>query len=286
MKVRCGIDVGGTTIKIGLFDEKMNLVEKYSIETTQNIFKDVAESLKGKNYEIIGYGVGVPGPVVDDVVDCPNANLKNVNVKEELKKYVHSDNIFVGNDANMAALAEAKCGAGVGLKSCATITIGTGIGCGIVVDGKILNGDFGAGGEIGHIKVTDEGQCGCGNIGCLETTCAAKGIHRIASKSQKLKDLSVKEIVDLAREGDEEAFALVDSVCYYLAYAASIMACVVNPSAIIFGGGISNGGAIIIDNIKKHFDKIAFRNVKNTKILKATAGNDAGIIGAAYLTLS
>jgi len=286
MKVRCGIDVGGTTIKIGLFDEKMNLVEKYAIETKQNIFKDVADSLKGKDYEIIGYGVGVPGPVVDNVVDCPNANLKNVNVKEELKKYVHSDNIFVGNDANMAALAEAKCGAGVGLKSCATITIGTGIGCGIVVDGKILNGDFGAGGEIGHIKVTDEGECGCGNIGCLETTCAAKGIHRIASKSQKLKDLSVKEIVDLAREGDEEAFALVDSVCYYLAYAASIMACVVNPSAIIFGGGISNGGAIIIDNIKKHFDKIAFKNVKNTKILKATAGNDAGIIGAAYLTLS
>ena len=286
MKVRCGIDVGGTTIKIGLFDEKMNLVEKYAIETKQNIFKDVADSLKGKDYEIIGYGVGVPGPVVDNVVDCPNANLKNVNVKEELKKYVHSDNIFVGNDANMAALVEAKCGAGVGLKSCATITIGTGIGCGIVVDGKILNGDFGAGGEIGHIKVTDEGECGCGNIGCLETTCAAKGIHRIASKSQKLKDLSVKEIVDLAREGDEEAFALVDSVCYYLAYAASIMACVVNPSAIIFGGGISNGGAIIIDNIKKHFDKIAFRNVKNTKILKATAGNDAGIIGAAYLTLS
>ena len=286
MKVRCGIDVGGTTIKIGLFDEKMNLVEKYAIETKQNIFKDVADSLKGKDYEIIGYGVGVPGPVVDNVVDCPNANLKNVNVKEELKKYVHSDNIFVGNDANMAALVEANCGAGVGLKSCATITIGTGIGCGIVVDGKILNGDFGAGGEIGHIKVTDEGECGCGNIGCLETTCAAKGIHRIASKSQKLKDLSVKEIVDLAREGDEEAFALVDSVCYYLAYAASIMACVVNPSAIIFGGGISNGGAIIIDNIKKHFDKIAFRNVKNTKILKATAGNDAGIIGAAYLTLS
>ena len=286
MKVRCGIDVGGTAVKIGLFDENMNLVEKYQIKTTQSIFKDVAESLKDKDYEIMSYGVGVPGPVVDNVVDCPNANLKNVNVKEELKKYVHNDNIFVGNDANMAALAEAKCGAGKGLKSSATITIGTGIGCGIVVDGKILNGDFGAGGEIGHIKVTDEGQCGCGNIGCLETTCASKGIARIASKSDRLRGLSTKEIVDMAREGDEEAFALIDSVCYYLAYAASIMACVVNPSAIIFGGGISNGGAIIIDNIQKHFDRIAFKNVKDTKILKASAGNDAGIIGAAYLTLS
>ena len=284
MKAICGIDVGGTAVKIGLFDENMNIIEKYQIKTTENIFKDVAESLMGKDYDIISYGVGVPGPVVDDVVDCPNANLKNVNVKTELEKYVHNGNIFVGNDANMAALAEAKCGAGKGLKSSATITIGTGIGCGIVVDGKILNGDFGAGGEIGHIKVTDEGQCGCGNIGCLETTCAARGIANIASKSEKLKGLSVKEIVDMAREGDAEAFALVDKVCYYLAYAASVMACVVNPSAIIFGGGISNGGAIIIDNIKKHFDKIAFRNVKNTMILKATAGNDAGIIGAAYLT--
>ena len=284
MKAICGIDVGGTAIKIGLFDLDMNLIEKYQIKTTQNIFKDVADSLKGKDYEIVSYGVGVPGPVVDNVVDCPNANLKNVNVKEELKKYVNSDNIFVGNDANMAALAEAKCGAGKGLKSSATITIGTGIGCGIVVDGKILNGDFGAGGEIGHIKVTDEGQCGCGNIGCLETTCASRGIARIASSSDRLRGLSTKDIVDMAREGDEEAFKLIDSVCYYLAYAASIMACVVNPSAIIFGGGISNGGAIIIDNIQKHFDKIAFKNVKNTKILKASAGNDAGIIGAAYLT--
>ena len=103
MKAICGIDVGGTAIKIGLFDEDMNLLEKYQIKTTANIFKDVAESLKGKNYEIISYGVGVPGPVVDNVVDCPNANLKNVNVKDELKKYVNSDNIFVGNDANMAA---------------------------------------------------------------------------------------------------------------------------------------------------------------------------------------
>ena len=268
MKAICGIDVGGTAIKIGLFDLEMNLIEKYQIKTTANIFKDVAESLMGKDYEILSYGVGVPRPVVNDVVDCPNANLKNVNVKQELEKYVHNGNIFVGNDANMAALAEAKCGAGKGLKSSATITIGTGIGCGIVMDGKVLNGDFGAGGEIGHVKVTDEGVCGCGNIGCLETTCAAKGIANIAAKSERLKGLSVKEIVDMAREGDKEAFELVDKVCYYLAYAASIIACCVNPSAIIFGGGISNGGAIIIDNIQKHFDKIAFRNVKNTKILK------------------
>lgn len=284
MKVICGIDVGGTAVKIGLFDLNMNLVEKYQIKTTENIFKDVADSLKKYDYEVVSYGIGVPGPVVDNFVNCPNANLKNVNVKEELKKYVHIDNIKVENDANLAALAEAKCGAGKGCKSSATITIGTGIGCGIVIDDKIIGGAFGAGGEIGHIKVTDEGQCGCGNIGCLETTCAARGIANIASKSEKLKGLSVKEIVDMAREGDEEAFALVDKVCYYLGYAASIMACVVNPEAIIFGGGISNGGEIIIGNIIKHFKAICFRNVKETKIMKATAGNDAGIIGAAYLT--
>lgn len=283
MKAVCGIDVGGTAIKIGLFDEKMNLLEKYQIKTTENIFKDISDSLAKYDYEIISYGIGVPGPVVDNFVNCPNANLKNINVKKELQKYINCENIKVENDANLAALAEAKSGAGKEYNSSATITIGTGIGCGIVIDDKIIGGAFGAGGEIGHIKVTDEGLCGCGNVGCLETTCAAKGIANIASKSEKLNGLSVKDIVDMARQGDSEAFALVDKVCYYLAYGASIIACVVNPSAIIFGGGISNGGEIIISNIQKHFDKICFRNVKDTKILKATSGNDAGIIGAAYL---
>ena len=285
MKVICGIDIGGTAIKIGIFDENVNLLEKYQIKTTENIFKDISESLKKLDYEIISYGIGVPGPVVDNFVNCPNANLKNVNVKHELQKYIQCENIRVENDANLAALCEARCGSGKDNKSSATITIGTGIGCGIVIDDKIIGGAFGAAGEIGHIKVTDEDLCGCGNIGCLETTCGAKGISNIANKSEKLKGLSVKEIVDMARENDSEAFALVDKVCYYLAYGASIIACVVNPDAVIFGGGISNGGKIIIENIQKHFDKVCPSSVKDTKILKATSGNDAGIIGAAYLAI-
>ncbi len=299
-----GIDIGGTTIKIGLFSLEGDLLDKWEIVTNRadngiHVLKDIHESIKRHQVDlkdILGYGFGVPGPVVDGlIIKGINIDWENYNLQTEFSKLTNNEMVFVENDANVAALGETWQGAAKGYKNSAMITVGTGVGGGIIVNSKIVDGAHGSGGEIGHIRVIHENGllCNCGNKGCLETVASATGIKnmfksmlRLSELTTELKDIqniSVKMIFDAAKKGDPLCLAVVDKITYYLGYTCQILSVITNPDIIIIGGGVSNAGNFFIDKIRKHFREIAFKSVKNTLIVKAKLGNDAGIYGAASL---
>ncbi|OOP74803.1 ROK family glucokinase [Clostridium beijerinckii] len=303
-----GIDIGGTTVKLGLFKTEGTLLEKWEIKTRKEedgkyIIQDIVETLENKlneknisKNEIWGIGIGVPGPVKDDgtVLRCVNLGWEVFNIIEEVNKLIKLP-IKAGNDANVAALGEIWQGGGKGYKNAVMVTLGTGVGGGIVIDGKIISGSNGAGGEIGHIKVSDNETecCGCGNRGCLEQYASATGIVNLANKAlktikteSKLKNfnnLSAKDIFDSAKAGDELALELVDSFSSKLGKTLANIACVIDPELFVIGGGVSKNGNFLIENITKHFKENAFHASRNTKFELAKLGNDAGIYGAARL---
>jgi glucokinase len=303
-----GVDIGGTTIKLGLFKAEGNLLEKWEIETRKEnegkyILKDIVETLENKLNEktiskenVLGIGIGVPGPVKDDgtVLKCVNLGWEIFNIVEEVNKLIKLP-VSAGNDANVAALGEMWQGGGKGYKNIVMVTLGTGVGGGIVIDGKIISGSQGAGGEIGHIKVSDNETecCGCGNKGCLEQYASATGIVNLANKvlrttktESKLKEfeyLSAKDIFDSAKSEDELALTLVDDFSANLGKTLANIACIINPEVFVIGGGISKNGNMLTKNIMKHFKDNAFHAVRNTKFELAKLGNDAGIYGAAKL---
>lgn len=303
-----GVDIGGTTIKLGLFKTEGKLLEKWEIETRKEdqgkyILKDIVETLENKLNEkniskdsVLGIGIGVPGPVKDDgtVLRCVNLGWEVFNIVEEVSKLIKLP-IKAGNDANVAALGEIWQGGGKGYKNAVMVTLGTGVGGGIVIGGKIISGSNGAGGEIGHIKVSDNEteNCGCGNKGCLEQYASATGIVNLANKAlritkieSKLKEfenLSAKDIFDSAEAGDELALTLVDDFSNNLGKALANISCVIDPEIFVIGGGVSKNGDVLIDNIFKHFKENAFHASRNTKFKLAKLGNDAGIYGAAKL---
>lgn len=303
-----GVDIGGTTIKLGLFKTEGKLLEKWEIKTRKEdqgkyILKDIVETLENKLNEkniskdsVLGIGIGVPGPVKDDgtVLRCVNLGWEVFNIVEEVSKLIKLP-IKAGNDANVAALGEIWQGGGKGYKNAVMVTLGTGVGGGIVIDGKIISGSNGAGGEIGHIKVSDNEteNCGCGNKGCLEQYASATGIVNLANKvlsitkiESKLKEfenLSAKDIFDSAEAGDELALTLVDDFSNNLGKALANISCVIDPEIFVIGGGVSKNGDALIDNIIKHFKENAFHASINTKFKLAKLGNDAGIYGAAKL---
>ncbi|RII33608.1 ROK family protein [Clostridium chromiireducens] len=303
-----GVDIGGTTIKLGLFKTEGILLEKWEIETRKEdqgkyILKDIVETLENKLNEkniskdsVLGIGIGVPGPVKDNgtVLRCVNLGWEVFNIVEEVSKLIKLP-IKAGNDANVAALGEIWQGGGKGYKNAVMVTLGTGVGGGIVIDGKIISGSNGAGGEIGHIKVSDNEteNCGCGNKGCLEQYASATGIVNLANKAlsitkieSKLKEfenLSAKDIFDSAEAGDELALTLVDDFSNNLGKALANISCVIDPEIFVIGGGVSKNGDVLIDNIFKHFKENAFHASRNTKFKLAKLGNDAGIYGAAKL---
>lgn len=303
-----GVDIGGTTIKLGLFKTEGILLEKWEIETRKEdqgkyILKDIVETLENKLNEkniskdsVLGIGIGVPGPVKADgtVLRCVNIGWEVFNIVEVVSKLIKLP-IKAGNDANVAALGEIWQGGGKGYKDAVMVTLGTGVGGGIVIDGKIISGSNGAGGEIGHIKVSDNEteNCGCGNKGCLEQYASATGIVNLANKAlritkieSKLKEfenLSAKDIFDSAEAGDELALTLVDDFSNNLGKALANISCVIDPEIFVIGGGVSKNGDILIDNIFKHFKENAFHASRNTKFKLAKLGNDAGIYGAAKL---
>lgn len=303
-----GVDIGGTTVKLGLFKVEGKLLEKWEIETRKEnegkyILKDIVETLENKLNEkniskdsVLGIGIGVPGPVKDDgtVLRCVNLGWEIFNIVEEVNKLIKLP-IRAGNDANVAALGEIWQGGGKGYKNAVMVTLGTGVGGGIVIDGKIIPGSNGAGGEIGHIKVSDNETeyCGCGNKGCLEQYASATGIAKLANKAlrttkteSKLKEfecLSAKDIFDSAKAGDELALRLVDDFSNNLGKALANISCVIDPEIFVIGGGVSKNGDVLIKNIAKHFKENAFHASRNTKFELARLGNDAGIYGAARL---
>ena len=306
-----GVDIGGTTVKIGLFTTQGEMVEKWEITTRTDeggkyILSDIAASVEDKLAEkrieksdVAGVGMGVPGPVKADgtVIKCVNLGWGIFNVEEELSKLLDLP-VKAGNDANMAALGEMWQGGGKGHKDIVMVTLGTGVGGGIILNGKMLAGTNGAGGEIGHICVDDDETevCGCGNKGCLEQYTSATGIVRMAkiilnttdkpSKLRQIQYISAKEIFDAAKEGDELAATLVENHGKVLGKALAQIACVVDPEIFVIGGGVSRAGDILIDTTAKYFAQYAFHACRQTKFALATLGNDAGMYGGACSILN
>lgn len=309
MKYCFGVDIGGTTVKMGIFEEEGKNIDKWEIITyTENegvrILPDIAESIKEKMEEhnltkedIIGVGVGVPCPVTAEGVVNGTANLgwKYKEVKKELEELTGL-NAVIGNDANVAALGEMWQGGGKGRKNMVMITLGTGVGSGFIVNGKLIIGEHGAGGEGGHVTVDYEETdcCGCGNKGCLEQYASATGIVRLAKKalvnSTKATTLNAdtvtaKDVWDAVKAGDEVAVEVAELFGSYLGKGLAIMAAVSDPAIFVIGGGVSKAGDILLSYVEKNYRERAFFANKNVEFALASLGNDAGMIGAAKLAL-
>lgn len=310
MKYCFGVDIGGTTVKLGLFTTDGEIVDKWEIKTrTENqgeaVLPDIAEALKEKleekkigRDEVEGIGVGVPAPVNAEGVVQNTANLGwgYKEVKREMEE-LSGMRAEIGNDANVAALGEMWLGAGKGRKNIVMVTLGTGVGGGIIIDGKPLVGAHGAGGEIGHLCVNYEetDHCGCGNTGCLEQYASATGITRLANirlakddaKSVlREQEVSAKTVFDAVKAGDAVAKEIAEEFGKYLGHAMANLAAVADPSAIMIGGGVSKAGEVLIEYVEKNFKERTFFANKDTEFVLATLGNDAGICGAAKLILS
>ncbi len=290
--MRIGLDIGGTTVKIGIIDN-YKIIEKYEIETKkETLFNDIFDFLKTKidynNVEQIGFGI--PGNVYNNYIyKMPNVGVENINLNEISKKYTNAL-IKSSNDANCAALGEALYKNEY--KSSYFITLGTGVGGGYVLDGKVIDGAHSACGEIGHIYVDhiNEYKCTCGLKGCVETVASATGIVRLA-KDYKGKyktnidfdNITAKEVIDKAKENDELGLFVLDYVAKALARLLSTLAITNDVDCFYIGGGVSKAGDILINKIKEYYSKYSFYACKNTVIKLAELGNDAGMLGAAYL---
>lgn len=308
-KYSFGVDVGGTTIKMGFFDEAGNVLDKWEIPTRTenggvNVLPDIAKAVEDKLTEksieksqVIGVGIGVPGPVdaKGTVHKCVNLGWGVFNLNEELEKLLGIPTRS-GNDANVAALGEMWKGGGQGYNSIVMVTLGTGVGGGIIVDGEILTGAKGAAGEIGHIHVDDEETevCGCGNKGCLEQYASATGVVRLANRTlagnTKSTNLvagqcSAKDVWDAVKAGDEVAIEIAEQFGEYLGKGLASVACVINPEAFVIGGGVSKAGDVLLDYIRKNYTPYVFHASRDVQFTLATLGNDAGIYGAAKLVV-
>lgn len=309
MKYCFGVDIGGTTVKLGLFEKEGAIVDKWEITTDisdegaailPNIAASVAKKIEehGLNKEdIIGIGAGVPAPVTSEGIVNGSVNLgwKYKEVKRELEE-LSGLKAVIGNDANVAALGEMWKGGGAGEKNMIMVTLGTGVGGGIIIDGKILVGATGAGGEIGHICVNynETDHCGCGNCGCLEQYASATGIVKLAKKKlgQEMRstilnkeDVTAKDVFDAVKAGDEVADEIAVEFGRYLGYGLANLAAVCNPSVFVIGGGVSKAGEVLIPYIQKPYLERAFFADKQVRFVLAQLGNDAGICGAAKLVL-
>lgn len=304
-----GVDIGGTTVKMGLFDTDGNLLDKWEITTvTENggsrILPDVAHSIEAKMQEkkiakedVKGVGMGAPGPIDGDGVVHKAVNLGwgVINIKETLAGLLGVP-VEAGNDANVAALGEMWKGGGQGHRNLVAVTLGTGVGGGIIINGGILTGATGAGGEIGHIHVEDaeETPCNCGSLGCLEQYASATGIVRLANRRLaadrkesvlRNKKISAKTVFDAVKAGDEVAKEIADEFGFYLGKGLALVAGVVNPEIFVIGGGVSKAGEILFDFIRPYFEKFIFHGCADVEFALATLGNDAGIYGAARMVL-
>lgn len=309
-KYAFGVDIGGTTIKMGFFETSGELLEKWEIPTRTendgvNILPDISVQInsllenKGiEKTEVEGIGVGVPGPVDDNgnVLKCVNLGWGVFNVQIELAGLTDIK-VKVGNDANVAALGEMWQGGGKGYKDIVMVTLGTGVGGGVIINEKVVYGSNGAGGEIGHINVKENEResCGCGNRGCLEQYASATGIVRTTKKyleehpdeETKLKnvEISAKSIFDCAKDGDEVAIKMVDRTAKILGRGLAMIACVVNPQVFVIGGGMSKAGSLLIEKVQKYYQQYAFHAAKSTYFKLADLGNDAGIYGGVRMIL-
>ncbi len=303
-----GIDIGGTTVKCGLFTGEGELLEKWEIATRReekgaHILSDVAAAILAKceekgieKEEVKGIGLGIPGPVRADgtVLKCANLGW-GITPATKIMQELTGFPVKAGNDANVAALGEMWKGGGRGFEDVIMITLGTGVGGGVILGGRMVAGSNGAGGEIGHIIVNggEEELCGCGGHGHLEQYASATGIVRMAKKClehknvqtklREFENLSAKNIFDCAKEGDQLACELVDALGTYLALALSHVAATVDPQVFVIGGGVSRAGEILLDAVSRHYNENILFALQNKEFRLAELGNDAGIYGSAKL---
>lgn len=307
-KYAFGIDVGGTTIKMGFFSSEGDLLDKWEIPTDtsdrgSHIISDLAVAVNEKlaasgcsRASVVGIGIGVPGPVsrAGYVLNCPNLGWGTFFLEEEITKQT---GLYckAGNDATVATLGEMYRGGAKNYQNLVMLTLGTGVGGGIVLDGKILPGTFGAAGEVGHMPVNDHETaiCGCGKRGCLEQYASANGFVRVtklclaeSGEDTLLRNcgkLTSKEIFDAAKAGDAFALRMVDNLGRTLGKACAVIAGVVDPEVFVFGGGVSRAGTILTDAVRSHYDRYVFR--PGAVFVLAELGNDAGIYGGVKMVL-
>ena len=311
-KYAFGVDVGGTTVKLGLFNDEGQVLDKWEIPTVKDnggekVLPDIAASIKNKMQEknitaadLVGVGIGAPGAVNADgfmVNGAVNIGWGSFDLAETLKKELNLDvTVKAGNDANVAALGEMWQGGGKGYSNLVAVTLGTGVGGGIIIDGRILTGTNGAGGEIGHIHIEDNETevCGCKNKGCLEQYASATGITRLANRRLAKDDapsilrggeISAKTVFDAVKAGDKVAIEIAEQFGEYLGKGLAAVASVVDPQIFVIGGGVSKAGDILFKYIEPSYKRCAFGPCKQAKFALAELGNDAGIYGAAALVL-
>ncbi|MDE7184216.1 MAG: ROK family glucokinase [Lachnospiraceae bacterium] len=308
-----GVDLGGTTVKLGMFDPEGTVLDKWEIPTRKEgsgskILPDIAKSILDKaaakkiaKEDVVGVGIGVPGPVDGKGVVHRAVNLgwDVMNINETLGGLLGMP-VKAGNDANVAALGEMWCGGGKGYTNMVLATLGTGVGGGIIINGEMVTGATGAGGEIGHIHIEDSepDACGCGNHGCLEQYASATGVVRLAERrlAASTKDsvlrtakangrLSAKAVFDAVKAGDELACEIAEQFGDYLGKGFAMIAGVVNPEVFVLGGGVSRAGEILCEYVSKYYKKYVFHGSIDAQFKLATLGNDAGIYGAAKLVI-
>ena len=310
MKYGFGVDLGGTTVKIAYFDETGTLLEKWEIPTVtanggEQILPDIAASIndfltsrKISRQNVLGVGIGVPGAVNEAgvVAGCDNLGWGIFNVAESLQKLIDLP-AKAGNDASVAALGECWKGSGKGFRNMLFVTLGTGVGGGIVVDGKVVLGTHGAGGEIGHMVINKEETevCGCGKRGCVEQYCSATGVVRMAkrylaknnipSSLRNVEKLTCKDVFDAAKAQDPAAVEILEQVYDLMGEFIANICNVLNPQAVVIGGGVSKAGQPLIDGMKRYFDKYIYHASTDVTFALATLGNDAGAYGAVKLIL-
>lgn len=308
-----GVDIGGTTVKMGLFDREGCVLDKWEIPTVKDnegasVLPDVAQSIlakmKEKNLELDdleGIGIGVPGAVDKEgnlVNGAVNIGWKSFNIPKVMNAYINVP-VKAANDANSAAFGEMWQGGGKGYDDIVMITLGTGVGGGVVVDQKIIAGRHGLAGEIGHTHARDDETeyCNCGSRGCLEQVASATGIVREAKRfldssgdESVLRDieesrLTAKDVIDAAKAGDGLAMEVVECVGYYLGRALAQLALTIDPEIFVIGGGVSRAGQFLIDIIQKYYEEYETLSEDRPLIGLARLGNDAGIYGAARMVL-
>ena len=293
MRYGFGVDLGGTTVKIAAFAESGELRHKWEIPTVKEnngktILTDIAAAVLGyleqekiAKSAVLGIGIGVPGTVDETgfVPACDNLGWQGVNVVGTLAALTDLP-VKADNDANLAALGE--CWQGSGCDNMVLVTLGTGVGSGIIINGKPLMGRNGAAGEIGHLVMNREETlvCGCGKKGCAEQYCSATGLVRMAKDYATAKD-----VFDAAKAGDTKAKDALEQYYAYLAELIANVCIVLNPEKVVIGGGVSKAGQILLDGIARHFEKFIYHSSRGVEFALATLGNDAGAYGAFKLLL-
>ena len=299
MKFGFGVDLGGTTVKIAYFDDQGTMLEKWEIPTVttdggKQILPDIAASIRTfldanniADTAILGIGIGVPGPVNGKGVvnKCVNLGWGVFSIADELSNLTGFP-VKAGNDANVAAMGEYWKGGGQGCENMVFVTLGTGVGGGIVIDGHLLHGTHGAGAEVGHMVLNphETAVCGCGKRGCVEQYCSATGLVRLAGL-KGMENVSCKDIFDAGKDGDKLALEVLEQYYDYMGQFLGSLCSVVDPEVVVLGGGVTKAGDILLQGVEPYFRKYVFHGVDHISFMLASLGNDAGAYGAFKLAL-